>query len=360
MSLVWCSISGHGFGHGAQIIPVLNEIGRRIPGMRVILRTTIPASFFRESLLPTWEYLESQQDIGCVQKGPLNIDIPRTWNAYEQFHQNWTIRVRQEADAIRAVQPDLVLSNISHLGIAAGVKAGCPTVALASLSWDQVLAEYQVQGKSKQEAVLEQIRQAYGGAQMLIRLFPGIPMDAFSTVKDVGPILSPVVSPDGTIRRTLKIAAQERLVLVAFGGIPFPSLPLDQLETLKGFRFLISGSQDCRAYTRIDSTDYVGLPFRQIFAEADVVVTKPGYATIVEAVRSQLPIVYVRRYNFADEQPLVDFAHRFGQATELSFEEFQTGRWEKALHAVQDLPASNELIPHEGTEAAADHVISFM
>ena len=360
MSLVWCSISGHGFGHGAQVIPVLNEVGRRIPSLRMILRTTIPASFFGESLLPTWEYSESQQDIGCVQNGPLSIDIPKTWKAYEQLHQNWEIRVSKEADAIRASRPDLVLSNISHLGIAAGVRAGCPTVALGSLSWDKVLAEYLIHGRSKQEAILEQIRQAYRGAQMLIRLFPGIQMEAFSMVRDVGPILFPAVLSQGTIRRILKIADQERLVLVAFGGIPVSSLPLEKLEGLKGYRFLISGSQDCRAYTRIESTDCVGLPFRQIFAEADIIVTKPGYATVVEAVRSQLPIVYVRRYNFADEQPLVDFAHRFGQATELSLEEFQTGRWGKALHDVQGLPASNESMPYDGTEAAADHLISFL
>ena len=360
MPLVWCSISGHGFGHGAQVVPVLNELGRRIPSLGVILRTPIPATFFRETLLIPWEYSLSQQDIGCVQDGPLCIEISKTWEAYEQFHANWEKRVLEEAGAIDSVKPDLVLSNISHLSIAAGVKAGCQTVALGSLSWDQVLAEYVVHGSSKQEAIVEQIRQAYRGARMLIRLSPRVPMVAFPEVKDVGPILSPVVQPQGSIRRTLRIDVQERLVLVAFGGIPVSSFPLDKLETLKGYRFLINGSQDCRAYTRIESTDCVGIPFRQILAEVDIVVTKPGYATIVEAVRSQLPIVYVRRYNFIDEQPLVDFAHRYGQAKELSFEEFETGHWGKVLDEVQLLPPSDEPMPIEGTGDAVDHLMNFL
>ena len=360
MSLVWCSISGHGFGHGAQLVPILNELHRRIPGLRAILRTTIPETFFRETLQLPWEHSECQQDIGCVQDGPLRIQVTKTWEAYEQFHANWEKRVMEEAKVIEAAKPNLVLSNISHLGVAAGVKADHETIALGSLSWDQVLQEYVVHGCSKQEKIIEKIRQIYRDARMLIRFSPGIPMVAFPEIKDVGPILSPAVHSQGALRRTLKMRAQDRLVLVAFGGIPATCLPLDELEAVKGYHFLISGSQDCRGYSRIASTDCVGLPFRQIFAEADIVVTKPGYATIVEAVRSHRPVVYVRRNNFADERPLVDYCHRYGQATELSIHDFETGNWVNALEKVQSLPSPIDPMPNEGTGDAVDHLMKFL
>ena len=60
-------------------------------------------------------------------------------------------------------------------------------------------------------------------------------------------------------------------------------------------------------------------------------MTKPGYGTLVEAVALQQPVVYVRRYNFADEQPLVDYLHRYGRGVELSFDDFTNVRWEPAL-----------------------------
>ncbi len=60
-------------------------------------------------------------------------------------------------------------------------------------------------------------------------------------------------------------------------------------------------------------------------------MTKPGYGTIVEAVALQLPVVYVRRHNFADEPPLVDYLHRYGRGVELSIDDFTQGRWEPAL-----------------------------
>ncbi|WP_447971732.1 hypothetical protein [Nitrospira sp. M1] len=360
MSLVWCSISGHGFGHAAQLVPILNELGRRNPQMRVLLRTSIPAAFFQETLSVPWELSYSQQDIGCVQNGPLHIDIEKTWNAYQEFHENWKTRVKDEVVAMRQAKPALVLSNISHLSIASGVEAGYPTSAFGSLSWDQVLDEYRVPGCSEHIAIIEQIRHGYQGVNMMIRPYPGIRMTAFPDVIDVGPVLLPRVEPQPAIRHELKIDSRERLVLIAFGGIPLSSLPLKQLEAVHGYRFLVSGALDCRGYARIGSTSAVGLPFRQILAEADIVVTKPGYATIVEAVRLGLPTVYVRRYNFADEQPLVDFAHRYGRAAELGVNEFESGQWEKTLEHVLSLPLPNESMPSEGTGAAVDHILRIL
>jgi hypothetical protein len=66
-------------------------------------------------------------------------------------------------------------------------------------------------------------------------------------------------------------------------------------------------------------------------------MTKPGYGTIVEAVALQQPVLYVRRYNFVDEQPLVDYLHRYGRGMELSLDDFVKGRWEAALRTVLDL-----------------------
>ena len=357
MSKIWCSISGHGFGHAAQLVPVLNELGKRRPNLEVYLRTALPASFFEESLTVSWQLSPSEQDVGCIQNGPLCIDINRTWEAYRSFHQNWEDRLHHEIEAMKKIRPQCVLSNITYLGIAAGVSAECPTIALASLSWDQVLEDYRSRDNVEQATIIEHIRHAYSGSLKLIRPFPGIPMVAFSDIQDVGPIVPPKVSsvsPTETIRHRLGLNPEDRIVLIAFGGIPLSSLPLEQLEDMKGYHFLITQALDCRGYQRITAIHSLELSFRKILGHADVIMTKPGYATIVEAVRDNKPIVYVRRYNFADEQPLVDFAHRYGRAVELTSDEFKTGKWEQALEQVQRLSIPTELMPCEGTKQAAD------
>ena len=357
MAKIWCSISGHGFGHAAQVVPVLNELGRRRPNLQVYLRTTLPATFFKETLTVSWELSPAVQDVGCIQKGPLWIDTKKTWEAYRCFHQNWDDRLHQEIEAIQKVQPQCVLSNITYLGIAAGVKADRPTIALASLSWDQVLEDYRSKGNVEQTMIIEHIRQSYSGTHKLIRPTPGIPMVAFSNIQDVGPIVSPKVSRvsrRGTIRYRLGLNPNDRIVVVAFGGIPLPFLPLEQLDDIKGYHFLITHTLDLQGYQRVTATHSIELSFREILRDADIIMTKPGYATIVEAVRDSKPIVYVRRYNFADEQPLVDYAHQYGRAVEMSRDEFNTGEWKQALEQVQRLPFPRDAIPCEGTKHAAD------
>ena len=119
MPIIWCAISGHGFGHAAQVVPVLNALRDLVPGVTAILRTTVPASFFHDRLTIPWELSPSQQDIGCIQDGPLKIDIDATWIAHQRFHQTWDARLSNEVSAISAASPALVIADIPYLAISA-------------------------------------------------------------------------------------------------------------------------------------------------------------------------------------------------------------------------------------------------
>jgi UDP-N-acetylglucosamine:LPS N-acetylglucosamine transferase len=130
--------------------------------------------------------------------------------------------------------------------------------------------------------------------------------------------------------------------LVGFGGIPLTSLPLDQMEQLHHYHFLFDGPVP-PGYSRMHSTKTLPFSFKTLLASVDVIMTKPGYGTIVEAVALQQPVVYVRRYNFADEQPLVDYLHRYGRGVELSIDDFTKGRWKPAL--LQALTAPLPMLP---------------
>ena len=123
------------------------------------------------------------------------------------------------------------------------------------------------------------------------------------------------------------------MILVGFGGIPLQTLPWDQMERMEGYHFLVS-SIPPRLFVRVHSLSALPFSFKTALASVDAVMTKPGYGTIVEAVALGLPVVYVRRYNFADEGSLVDFLHTHGQGRELSRGDFVSGDWRPALEAL--------------------------
>ncbi len=363
MPLIWCSISSHGYGHAAQVVPVLNELAERTAKLTAVLRTRVPANFFEGRLNLEWVHSPAEQDIGCVQDGPLRIDVARTWAEHRRFHASWETRVREEAAAIRSAAPALVLSDISYLAIEAASRSGVPSVGLCNLSWDAVLEHFLEDGQSEQTELLRQIRRAYGRAMFLLCPMPGLPATAlpgFQKVHAIGPIRQ-VATPDrDTVRNAIGAGPNEQVVLIGFGGVPLTSLPLDQLEGMNGFRFVVSDDLP-EARRTVHPLSSIPLPFPSILASVDAVITKPGYSTIVETVAHQKPVMYVRRYNFADEAHLVEYLHRYGRGLELTAADFEAGRWQSTLEALSRVPHPTEPEPPlSGAAEAARALASYL
>ena len=359
MPLIWCAISGHGFGHAAPVVPVLNELGRRNPRLRVLLRTTVPEHFFSNRLTIPWELSVQEQDVGCVQQGPLEIDVPATWRAYRHFHDTWDHRLFEECERIKQYAPDLVLSNISYLALEAGRCAGVPAIGIGSLSWDHVLQEFVNPHNPEHGHIVGQIQETYKRAELGIRLAPALPMDSFSRHLDVGPIAFPPQSDHQGIRKKILGESNGPLVLVALGGVPLASLPYEAIDQLSPYQFLLDLPLPT-TFARLVSTYEVGMKFTEVFAASDIIFTKPGYGTVLEAVAAGKPLIYVRRYNFADEEPIADYAHRYGRAYEISRHDFFTGAWREALDHVQTLPLPKEAPSESGVAVAADILASYL
>ena len=351
MPLIWAAISAHGFGHAAQVVPVLNALGRKIPGLRAILRTTVPASFFQNRLAISWELSPIQQDVGCIQQGPLTIDVDATWREHARFHATWDDRIQAEVEAMSRARPNLVLADTPYLAIAAGAKAGLPTVGLVSFTWDLVLSGLSAPLDIDGQTLIRAIRQAYARADLALRIMPSPHMDIFEPLVDIGPISEPAPSAREALSARLRLSPGERTVLIGFGGIPLTSLPMTDLDALDGYRFLFDGPVPPDS-TRLVSTHSLPFSFKTLLASVDIIMSKPGYGTLVEAVALRTPLVYVRRYNFADEQPLVDYLHRYGRGVELAGADFAAGRWEPALRAVGCLPTPS--IPPSSASGADD------
>lgn len=359
MPTIWCAISGHGYGHAAQVVPVLNELGKRLPNLKAILRTTVPSNFFRDRLTIAWDHQYVQQDVGCIQKGPLEIDVPATWAAHVQFHAEWKRRLTEEVAAIGAAAPAVILADTPYLAASAGKEAGIPVVALANFTWIDALTPFAEAPQPHHKAILEAMQDSYRHAHLALRVAPGLLLAAFPTVVDIGPIAETRDSHRDEIRNHLGVNESERVVLLAFGGIALNALPWEAMGRLQGYHFIVS-SPPSRPSPRIHLASTLRHSFKTLMASVDLVMTKPGYGTIVEAATLGVPVVYVRRYNFADEAPLVDFLHLYGCGHELSLKDFQAGNWQPALDAIRCTSASVSPPSPTGASDAARFLMPFL
>lgn len=352
MSLIWAAISAHGFGHAAQVVPVLNALGRLVPDLQVLLRTTVSSSFFVDRLKIPWEISPAQQDVGCVQQGPMTINLEATWREHHQFHHTWNERLLTEIESMRAAKPDLILADTPYLALAAGNAASIPTVALASFTWDLILSEYQAPPSIDDRAIIQSIRQAYDQADLALRITPSPTLDCFRHIRPIPPIAEPAVAARPQLAEFLSLTPGERTVLIGFGGIQLTSLPFETVESLPGYRFLFDGSipSESKRFISIKSLPF---SFKTLLASVDMVMTKPGYGTLIEAVALQVPTIYVRRYNFGDEQSLVDYLHRYGRGIELSMDDFMKGQWAPTLEKAINLSATIPPPESNGASEAA-------
>jgi hypothetical protein len=223
-------------GAGAQ------RVGTIGAGSQRHFADNVPAGFFEPRLDIPWQLKVGQQDIGCIQDGPLKIDVSRTWAAHSVLHSDWQQKIETEAALIRSAGPACVLSDISHLGIAAGAATGIPTIGLCSLSWDLVLEPFADPARREHATILRQIREAYAKADCFLRVAPALAITAFHPVREIGPIAEPAVPQPAALRKAIGAGQSERVVLVGFGGIALRAFPFEHMEAMDGFRFVVDGA----------------------------------------------------------------------------------------------------------------------
>jgi hypothetical protein len=329
------AISPHGYGHAAQIAPVVNELTARLPKLRVTLATAVPRRLLSELFAGPFEVAERRSDFGMVMGTALDLRVEESARAYEALHVNWNAALQAEAEWLAGLGPNLVLANVPYLTLAAAAEIGVPAVALCSLNWAEIHAHYC--GDAPRARRIEQrIRAAYGTAAAFIRPEPALVMDLDTEILDVGPIARLGRDRREEIRARLGADARDRLVLLAPGGAAL-DLPTELWPAIPGVRWLV---QDGLAAARPDMAGIASLdiPFIDALASADALVTKPGYSTFVEAGCGGVPVLYVRRDGWPEEPGLVAWLTRHVPCRELDRADLMRGAFAESLEALWTMP----------------------
>ncbi len=101
------------------------------------------------------------------------------------------------------------------------------------------------------------------------------------------------------------------------------------------------------------SFEALEMPFSDILASCDVLLTKPGYGAFVEAAVSGVPVLYVRRDDWPEQPYLVDWLTQVGRCRGVDAVQLAEGDFEAALRS---LMLGERPVPAEATgnhEAAA-------
>lgn len=295
---LWLALSPHGYGHAAMTAPVIHALRRRRPDLRLTIQTGVPRGFLEERYGPDFHHVSEVPDFGLKMLSATTVDLDASAEAYRRMHADFSALVGREAALLCEARPDVVLANVPYVTLAAAARAGIPAVALSSLEWADIYRHY-LGDRPEAGAVWADMRDAYNSARAFLRVTPAMDMPCLANVVDIG-----TVARKGHNRRgELAAMAPGRLGLVAFGGIDH-DLPMEQWPRLAGWTW--ASAQNCPAgRDDIIAWRSLGLPFSDLAASVDVIVTKPGYGTFTEAGLSGVPVLYVARPDWP-ESPAMD------------------------------------------------------
>ena len=343
-------VSGHGFGHLAQLAPVLDRIARRLPGLRLTIRSTIPPGRAGRFVDAPFGNGTPATDPCLPMLGPLEVDVEACLGAYRNLERDWDVVVAAERERLELLEPDLVISNIGPVVLAAAAAAGIPSVAFSSLNWLDALTPY-AQGRMPRR-VAKRMADAYASAQWFVRPTPHMPMTDFGNLKTVGPIARIGTDRRDTILARAGAPAGTRLVVVTFGGIrgESPDLVLPEMDNVI---WVAPPGWTQRRADVLWRSDLDGvLEFHDILRSADAVVSKAGYGIVADAVFNACRLLYIERKGWGENSSFDDWLTQIGCARKVGRAVLEGGGLARELGALLDRPVPSPGDANGDEEAA--------
>jgi hypothetical protein len=346
-------VSGHGYGHARRSAEVMRALRRLVPDVALHARTSAPADIFSDLLASPAS--PSLIDLPIIENDTLSIDWPRTFAAARLDHRDSA--VREEASAVRHLEPSLVVSDAPFLSADVAEALGVPCVAVTNFTWDWIYEPHAGSHPSG-DRVVETARQSYRKMEALLQLPFGHPAPAF---KEVIPV--PLVARRGLLERgdvlsRLNISPAEdrpRVLVAMRGGIP-PDVLARAAAGARDFLFLTPQPRQLPAslppnvhLVRPDGD----VDFSDLLAVSDVVLSKIGYGTIADAIAAGTRLLWPRREGFREDDVTKVEAPRYLRMAELPLDDFRAGRWRRSLEQAMSLPPPLANISIQGAASCA-------
>ncbi len=358
-------ISGHGFGHAARDVQVINAVVRRDPATRVTIRTTVPEWFLRASLTAPAEIVRGDTDSGVAQPDSLSIDEDDTARRAARFYADLDSRVSAERTLMRALSADLVVGDIPPLAFAAADAAGVRSVAFGNFTWDWIFRAYPAFA-TQAPGVCDLIGAANAAASLALRLpFAG----GFASMARVEEV--PLVARRATVgrdetRRRLNLPGDRPLVLATFGGHG-RHVPLAAAAASGSFRVVATDYEvgtDTPAcpnlhVVRADALTREQLAYTDLLAACDVVVTKLGYGIVSECIANGVALLYTPRGRFVEQDVFIEQMPPVVRSREITQDDLRAGRWTDSIDALLSQPLPSRSMRSDGADVVAARLLDY-
>ena len=363
-------VSGHGFGHTSRAIEVVRAVVRARPDVHIVIKTSAPQRLYARALQGRCEVVELECDPGMVQVDSLNLDAQESIRRALEFQQRLPSLAEAEAAFLRDTGASATVGDIPPLASAAAHLARIPSVLIGNFTWDWIYEGYH---GADARAVARDIKRAYRDAAVALRLpmaggFEGLE----SITRDIAFVARRSRRTQDDVREALGLpprAEGKPLVLMSFGGYGVAGLDTAALANLTQYtiattdltaRTSTAAAADGLLHISEQDVHGKGLLYEDLVRAADVVVTKPGYGIISEAIANGPRLLYTSRGDFVEYDLLVREMPKYLRVQFLDQERLLKGDWRTALDQLLSQPAPPEQPALNGAEIAAEEILALV
>jgi len=353
-------ITPHGFGHAGRASAVMESL-HRLDGRIVFdIYTTIPEWFFSQSISGSYTYQPMITDVGLVQLSSVTEDLKSTLDRLDEFEKMLTPKnIQQLAGKLNQDKVNLIVADISPMGILAGQSGGIPVCLVENFTWDWIYEPYAASWPNIRHYI-SLFQNIYNSVQFRIQSEPLCSVNVSGSFY-CPPIARSVRTDKLEILKQLDLPLEQPVIMITMGGIPQNYHFSKSLYDFESYSFILPGVDD---YHR-GVNNVVYLPHHSdlfhpdLINASDLVIGKAGYSTIAEVYQAGNAYGYILRLEFRESAPLANFIKKNIPSREIPLVDFESGSWMGEIESMLNL-GRIQREDNEGATLAAEYLLTLL
>ncbi|MHA2247493.1 MAG: glycosyltransferase family protein [Candidatus Hodarchaeales archaeon] len=365
MTTIAYFISDHGFGHASRSIAIIRSLLDCDLDISINLHTSKPLPFVRNSLSSSeyrdrFDFHDMVNDFGFIKKQQsFLINHEETAHKVHRWVQSWQESyLHDKFSYLKEKNIDLVISDISPQPFILAKKLEVPSIAISNFTWFDIY-----QNSSYQQDDLEKIWSAYREASLGLLLPFSFKNEVFRSTLETNLVSRTPTRTREQMRKELNIDSSSMIVYAGTGSAminPFQKKWSDDPEIV----FILGSQSTIEEDTNIRKIPVNDHESQDYIASSDIALIKPGYSSVSEAIRSQIPIIVVDFPKTTESSLISDIVQELGIGISISAKNYFIGTWKDIIDEVLALKKNYNNLPDrfikQGEKQAANIILNLL
>jgi len=351
-------ITPHGFGHAIRSCEIMRVLTRIAPDLDITVVSVLPEWLLEHNIGRRLPMRPVFLDLGLSQVDSLHSDLQKSLSALRDLMNKAEAIVQAEVEFLRRENVGLVVSDVAFLPLDAAYRCGITSIGISNFTWDWIYSGYEINDAGWRE-IVSWTRESYRKCSLFLQLPMHGDCSACPAVEDIPLVARKASRNGGEVRRALGIDPDRKVFLVSFTALRLEPSAAKRLEAMEGVLFLCGMPLEL-PLSNARGFDAAALPYVDVVAAVDGVITKPGYGIVSDCLANGTPMIYTGRGPFREYPFLVEEIEKSLSAVYLPAREFAEGAWEGAIREICALPRKTSPMRMDGAEVAARRILQVL